>query len=160
MFNPKLNPMKIKKVLFFLSILFVSIAFTSSSVDAEWIENFEEAKENAELEGKVILMSFRGSDWCANCRRMEKVLFDSDEFVAYAKDNLILLKVDFPMKKENRLTKEQQKYNDGLAEKFNPEGKFPKVILFKSTGEKIGDMDGGMNTVQAYLTSIKAIVNG
>ena len=123
-----------------------------------WNTDFERAKSAATSSEQIILMSFQGSDWCANCKRLEHTLFENSDFIDFYSGNLTMLKVDFPMKKENRLSKEQVKHNDALAEKFNPDGSFPKVIILNAKGEKLGEMTYPSKTVEEYITSIKTFI--
>ena len=60
----------------------------------------------------------------------------------YAKENLILVNADFPRQKKDELSKEQQKENDALAAKYNPDGRFPFTILLDSNGNKLRVWDG------------------
>lgn len=123
-----------------------------------WNTDFEGAKSSAALSDGIILMSFQGSDWCGNCKRLEHTLFENSDFIDFYSGNLTMLKVDFPMKKENRLSKEQVKHNDALAEKFNPDGSFPKVIILNAQGEKLGEMAYPSKTAEEYIASIKSFI--
>ena len=141
------------------AILFYSFVFSpptnsESTVEAHWEVDFDTAKSKAGDE-KLILMSFRGSDWCAACKRLEKSFFEDSEFQSFASENLVLLKLDFPIKKDNRLSKEQTAHNEALAEKYNPEGKFPRVLLFNGSGELLGEIKTPMNSTAEYITAIK-----
>jgi thioredoxin-related protein len=40
------------------------------------------------------------------------------------------------------LSKEQTKHNEGLAEKYNPLGKFPYTVLLDAKGKIIKEWDG------------------
>jgi thioredoxin-related protein len=86
-------------------------------------------------------------------------IFNSDAFTDYAKDNLILVNADFPRKKKNELSKEQQKENDALAAKYNPEGKFPFTLLLDSKGNKLKVWDGyysqGADNFANEITAVK-----
>jgi len=142
-----------------LIALFVLTSFVSSETkQSKWLVDFEEAKIEASNSEHIILLSFQGSDWCNNCRRLEKVLFENEDFITFSNDNLTLLKADFPMKKENALSKEQSKKNDALAEKFNPDGKFPLVVLLNSKGEKIGELTYPSKNVESYINSIRSVI--
>ncbi|MCB9201706.1 MAG: thioredoxin family protein [Flavobacteriales bacterium] len=100
--------------------------------------NLESAKEKAKTENKAILMVFSGSDWCIPCIKLKKSILDSEEFKKYEKNNLVFLEVDFPKRKQNQLSKEQQKINDDLASKYNKDGIFPKVILLDENQKVLG----------------------
>ena len=48
----------------------------------------------AKAEKKVVLLDFTGSDWCGICKRLNKEVFSTPEFVQYAAKNLVLVEVD------------------------------------------------------------------
>ena len=116
------------------------LSFTMPSVT--WLKNIDVAKEQAKKEDKYILLNFSGSDWCIPCMRLEKDIFSADAFTQFAADHLVLVNADFPRKNKNQLSKDQQKMNDALAEKYNPQGSFPFTILLDSNGNKIKIWDG------------------
>ncbi len=49
-----------------------------------------------------------------------------------------MLKADFPRKKKNKLTDEQQKQNNQLAEKYNTQGYFPLVVVMDKNDKVLG----------------------
>ena len=104
----------------------------------EWMTNMKEAKNLASTENKKVLLVFQGSDWCAPCIKMEREIWDSKEFKEYAKTDLILVKADFPRRKKNKLSEEQEKYNKTLAAKYNKGGYFPFVLVLDSSGKVLG----------------------
>ena len=73
---------------------------------------------------------------------MKKEVFESEAFLSLAEENLVLVRADFPRQKKNQLPKEQVKHNEGLAEKYNPEGKFPFTLLLNSDGRILKQWDG------------------
>ncbi len=118
--------------------LFLVTAFCFMHVTSPvWVNNLADAKDAAKKEHKFILLNFSGSDWCIPCMRLHQEIFEADAFKDFADGHLILLSADFPRKKSNQLSKEQQKMNDRLAEKYNPEGSFPFTLLLDSDGNKI-----------------------
>ena len=60
---------------------------------------FFQAKEKAFKEHKKLLLVFSGSDWCIPCIRLEKEVWQDSIFLAYAKENLVLYRADFPKRK-------------------------------------------------------------
>ena len=140
---------------FFLIIaLFLSPTLTPSP----WMTNLDNAKQAAKSENKLILLNFSGSDWCIPCMKLRTDIFNSDAFMQYAKDNLVLLNADFPRKMKDQLTKEQQKENDALAAKYNPEGRFPFTILLDSNGNKLKVWDGYYsNGPENFVNEITAV---
>jgi thioredoxin-related protein len=124
--------------------LFLATAFFFSGIfgTSPWLNNLDQAEKIATTEHKLILLNFSGSDWCIPCMKLRADIFNSDAFTDYAKDNLILVNADFPRKKKDELSKEQQKENDALAAKYNPDGKFPFTILLDSKGNKLKVWEG------------------
>ena len=98
-----------------ISVLFIN-TFTFGQ---SWKTNFEEAKAIAVQEDKNILLVFSGSDWCAPCIKLDKVVWQSEEFKKEAEKNWIIYKADFPKKRTNQLSLDLTEANKKLAEKLN-----------------------------------------
>lgn len=134
------------------------VAFSAASMAAEsgWLTDFEAAKKQAKEENKPILINFTGTDWCGWCIKIEKEIFSKDEFKAYAKENLILMEVDFPEKKKQ--TDELKAQNKKLDKEFKIEG-YPTIFLIDAEGKKlsedIGYREGG---AQAYVDHLKELL--
>ncbi len=142
-----------KKLLFAVLLIFTS--FTNPG----WLTNFDAAKNEASKEHKYILLSFSGSDWCIPCMRLEKDIFDNDAFTTYAAQNLVLVNADFPRSNKNGLSKEQQKQNDALADRYNGQGSFPFTLLLDSNGNKIKVWDGYYKDgADHFVTEIKEAI--
>jgi thioredoxin-related protein len=120
------------------ALLFTSLLVTP----AIWKTNFNEAKIEAAKNNKLILVNFSGSDWCLPCIRLKKSIFDSESFTAYASENLVLVNADFPRQNKHKLSPAQKKMNEDLAEKYNPEGKFPYTILLTADEKILRQWDG------------------
>ena len=52
-----------------------------------------------------------------------------------ADTSLVMVNADFPRNKKNLLDAETRKQNDALADKYNPEGKFPFTLLLDADGK-------------------------
>ncbi|WP_118976296.1 thioredoxin family protein [Taibaiella koreensis] len=76
---------------------------------------------------KPVLLVFQGSDWCIPCIRLEQQVLSAPRFTDFARDRFFILKADFPQKKKIPPALQQQ--YDSLAEAFNAEGRFPKILL-------------------------------
>jgi thioredoxin-related protein len=138
--------------LFSVFILGIIVAASVS-----WETDFNMAKQKAKQEHKFILLNFSGSDWCGPCIRMHKDIFESTAFKEYAGTNLVLVNADFPRMKKNQLSKEQQKQNDKLAEKYNSQGIFPVTLLLDAEGNVIKNWDGLPNlSPEEFTTQVKA----
>ena len=121
-----------------------------------WNTNFDTAKTQATASHKFILLNFSGSDWCGPCIRMEKEVFASADFKAYADSNMILVNADFPRQKKNALSKQQQQQNEKLADQYNPQGSFPYTLLLNEKGEKIKEWNGYQKVQPAdFIAQIK-----
>lgn len=140
-----------------LSVMLVAFSLTLLN---GWETDFEGAKKKAEKEHKFILLNFAGSDWCIPCIRLHKQVFEDASFQHYADSSLVLIKADFPRLKKNKLSKDQQKKNDKLAEKYNPKGIFPYTLLLDANGKVIKTWEGLPNlSGEQFTLQIKAIVN-
>lgn len=138
---------------FLYSILLTTILFST----AAWQTDFEKAKAEAKAENKFILLNFSGSDWCGPCIRLHKEIFDSEAFTKYADEHLVLVNADFPRLKKNMLSKEQQKQNDALADKYNSDGAFPFTILLDADGKIIKKWNGfPSETAEEFTNDVKA----
>ncbi len=141
------------------SVLLFLLIFSTTSFAQEWETNLEEAKSKA-IEGKkIVVIVFQGSDWCTPCMKLERSIWNSEEFQAYAKDHFVMVQLDFPRKKANRLSKEQTKYNESLAEKYNRQGHFPLVVLMDPTTGNVlaetGYKDIGPKEYISHLNSLQ-----
>lgn len=135
------------------SILISSILFLTT----HWQTDFERAKTEAKTESKFILLNFSGSDWCGPCIRLHKEIFDSEVFTKYADEKLVLVNADFPRLKKNMLSKEQQKQNDALADKYNIDGAFPFTVLLDADGKIIKKWNGyPSETAEEFTNDVKA----
>jgi thioredoxin-related protein len=125
-----------------------------------WEGNFNEAKTEAAKSHKLILINFSGSDWCGPCIRLRKEILESSTFENYASDKLVLVRADFPRQRKNQLSKEQEKLNDALADKYNPDGKFPFTLLVNEEGKILKTWDGFPNeSPDQFVADINATTN-
>jgi thiol-disulfide isomerase/thioredoxin len=120
-------------------IYLVACVFT---VGVGWRYNLDEARQLAKREHKHILLNFSGSDWCGPCIMMRKEILDNADFLQMADTSLILVNADFPRNKRNRLSPQQQALNNAMADKYNPEGKFPYTLLLDADGKVLKVWDG------------------
>ena len=123
-----------------------------------WLTDFEEARAIANKENKLILINFSGSDWCAPRIRLEKEIFETDSFLSYARELLVLVKADFPRLKKNKLEKKQEERNNALAEQYNPRGKFPYTVLLDSNGKVLKNWDGfPAGSLQDFINDLRSV---
>ena len=134
----------------------IGMSFLLMTAEPSWQHDLSVAKEQAKKEHKLILLNFSGSDWCLPCIRLHKEVFDSDEFISFANNNLVLVNADFPRKNKNQPSKEQQKLNEAMADRYDPNGNFPYTLLLDTDGNKVKVWDGFYkNGVTAFIEEIK-----
>ena len=119
-----------------------------------WQTSYENSIEKAGLENKKIILVFQGSDWCAPCIKLSKEIWSTEYFIEYSNKNYVLLQADFPRKKKNYLSENQQKVNNFLAEKYNPNGYFPFVVVLDKSGNVLGKIGYKKTTPQEYIKII------
>jgi thioredoxin-related protein len=142
-----------------MKLLFISFII-GLFANVTWLGDFNQATAEAAKSHKLILINFSGSDWCGPCIRERKEILENDVFVNYATDHLVLVRADFPRQKKNQLSKEQIKLNEALADKYNPEGKFPYTILVDEHGKVLKDWDGFPNESPAqFVAQISGAAN-
>ena len=141
-----------KKIITFLVLLIASLGYTQ-----DWNYNFEDAKALAKEQNKDIVIIFSGSDWCAPCIRLDKNIWQSDAFKKEATEKWILVKANFPRKKANQLSEEQETHNRNLAEKYNVEGSFPLVVLLDKDGKVLGKMGFKNVAPEEYIKMMHAL---
>lgn len=134
------------------------LLFSLGSIAQQWQSDFEKAKGMAAKEDKIIILVFQGSDWCAPCMKLEREIWNSVEFKGYAEQHYIMVKVDFPRKKKNQLDKEQKAINNKLAEKFNPQGYFPMVVLLNKDVEVLGETGYKKLSPNEYIEHLKSFI--
>lgn len=142
-------------ILFIVILYFVNIGFSQEKDSLVYSPNFEYAKETALQENKDILLVFSGSDWCKPCVVLDKTILQDSVFVVFANENLKVYKADFPRKKKNKLSKEQEEYNDILASKYNKNGEFPKVLLFSPNLELKATLIYNNMSAENFINQIK-----
>lgn len=121
----------------------------------KWETDFEHAKKRAKEEKKPMLLDFTGSDWCGWCVRLKKEVLATPEFEKYAKENLVLVEVDFP--RNTPLPKEEKEQNDKLSQAYQING-FPTIVLLNSRGREVartGYQEGGP---EKYIEHLKTLL--
>jgi thioredoxin-related protein len=134
------------------TLLAALLVFLMLSLNAQnWESSFETAKMKSGREGKNIVLVFSGSDWCIPCEKLEKFIWESPEFIQYSQAHFVMFRADFPKKKVNALSKEQQDNNDKLAEIYNKQGLFPLVLVLDKIGKVLGTTSYKNITPKEYI---------
>jgi len=139
-----------------ISFLILFLLSTSAIFAQDWTTNFEEAKILASKKNQNIVLVFQGSDWCGPCIKLDREIWSTDIFKEFSKSHFVMLKADFPRRKANQLDSEQVRKNTLLAEKYNPAGYFPFVVVLNSDGKVLGETGYKKVTPTEYITQLKA----
>ena len=142
-----------KKAIAFSYLLFFSVISMNSQ---EWLTDLNEAKKIASKKNQKIILVFQGSDWCAPCIKLDAEIWSTNEFIEYSNNNFILLKADFPRKKKNKLSEEQQEKNNKLAEKYNTKGFFPYVVVLNKDAAVLGNTGYKKTTPLEYIKTLNS----
>ncbi len=121
--------------------------------EGAWTTDFAAAKELAKKTGKVMFVNFTGSDWCGWCIRLKENVLTKKAFRNYAKDNLVLVEVDFPEKKPQMPV--QQKANAALMRKYDVEG-YPTILLLNGDGKELARLEYKDYSPEEYVEYIKS----
>lgn len=139
----------------FLIVAFLGFTTVHSQ---NWVSNFDQALETAVSENKPVILVFSGSDWCAPCIKLDKSVWQTDAFKAYAKDHYVLYKADFPRKKANQPNEGRLAKNKELAEKYNPKGHFPLVLVLDANGKTLGTTGFKNLGADAYVSHLNSFL--
>lgn len=155
-----LKPIKTYLINFILNmrrIVFLFMLFIISSIQSQdWQNSFQVSIKKAQDENKKLIVVFQGSDWCGPCIRLTQQVFSTNHFINYSDKAYVLLQVDFPRRKKNSLSKPQQDANNILAEKYNPNGYFPYVVVLDKNGKFLGDLGYENTTPEQYIKLIES----
>jgi protein disulfide-isomerase len=106
-----------------------------AAAPGEWTTDYEAALATASGSNRKILLFFTGSDWCGPCKRLDGEILGTVEFLDYARENLVLVKLDFPKHMEQ--SDQLKAQNAQLAERYKIRG-YPTVVVLNSSGEPLG----------------------
>ena len=73
------------------------------------------------------MANFTGSDWCGWGKKLRAEVFSQPEFKKWAKENVVLLELDYPRK--SKLPEQQAQQNAGLQQAVQVTG-FPTIWVF------------------------------
>ncbi|TLP77256.1 thioredoxin family protein [Maribacter sp. ACAM166] len=142
---------------YILIVLFVVLG-AGSSVAQDWETDFTSAKAVANKKDMPIILVFQGSDWCTPCIKLDREVWNTNDFKVYAKEHYVMLQADFPRRKRNALSLEQTNRNKVLAEKYNRNGIFPFVVIMDDTGKVLGETSYKRLPVMAYIEELNTFI--
>lgn len=124
-------------VLALAASVFLSTQFARA--ESGWVNDYKKAQEEAKAAHKFLLLNFTGSDWCGWCIKFDRDVFSRPQFKDFARDNLVLVELDFPRAKSQPV--EVRKQNRELAQQYEVVG-FPTIVVLNSDGQKLWQYDG------------------
>ncbi|MCU0445523.1 MAG: thioredoxin family protein [Microscillaceae bacterium] len=141
-----------------IAVLSVFVMFGFSyrpTTELYWETNFELAVKDAKKSDKKLLVNFTGSDWCGWCKKLDADVFSKPEFAEYAKENLVLVKLDFPKRKQ--LPQAEQEQNLKLARKYKVKG-FPAILIMDADENVILETGYQYGGVNKYIEHLEAAI--
>ncbi len=124
------------------------------AVELPWTEDYGAAVATAKAQNRRVLIYFTGSDWSPWCIRMDREIFSTAEFAAYAQDNLVLVQIDFPRKKP---VTPRQKWENMKLEKFYGVKGYPSVIVLDSAGQLIARLAYAEGGPKAFIQRLSSL---
>ncbi len=144
-----------KKSLLVVLGLAVGLLGSLRASAGEWETDFAKASEAAKKDSKFMLLDFTGSDWCGWCMKLDKEVFKKSDFKDYAKQNLVLVSLDFPRSKpQSKKVKDQ---NKELQKKYEIKG-YPSIIILSPEGELVGQTGYQEGGAAKYVEHLKSII--
>ena len=132
-----------KKFKYILLLIIIIIAnnnvIAQKSIDLNWQTDFEEAKQLADSQNKLILIYFTGSDWSQSCKRLNTDFFYTEDFQELAQKYLILVRINSP-RRSGLISGFQESKNLDLKKRYNQKV-FPTVIITDAEGEQLGMLE-------------------
>ena len=126
--------------------------------ESTWLSDYKKAQQEAKASNKFLLLDFTGSDWCGWCKRLEQEILSQSQFENYARENLVLLEVDFPRAKPQ--SPELRKQNQELAQQYQIEG-FPTIVVLNGDGQKLWQYDGYFpDGLAAFIAQLEKLRKG
>ncbi len=135
--------------LLFLSSLLLSIFCTSAQTVTTPL---------ADSTKLPTLLIFSGSDWCLPCIRLEREIFSKPEFIEFAKGRIKILKADFPQRK--KLDPKIVLRNESLAERYNPKGEFPLLVLLDANEKVKTNIPAEYTSLEYFIADLKNLLIG
>jgi protein disulfide-isomerase len=145
------------------SFLFIGSFAAQAQEGLTWHTNIDEAITVSKVENKPLFLFFTGSDWCGWCIRLQKEVFKTPEFEAWAKEKVVLVELDFPRK--NTQTDAIKMQNNLLQQFFQIKG-YPSVRIAKpgiaadgkTSFELLGEVSYGAGGPNVWLKGPEQIV--
>jgi len=131
--------------------------------ESGWLDDYKKAQQEAKASNKFLLLDFTGSDWCGWCKKFDKEILSQSQFQDYARENLVLVEVDFPRPGGSRWTAqpaELKRQNQELAHQYQVQG-FPTIVVLDGDGQKLWQYDGYFpDGAAAFIAQLEKLRKG
>lgn len=117
-----------------ISLLLVLGSFAVQAQELTWETDINKAIKVSNKTKKPMLLFFTGSDWCGWCIRLQKEVLKTPEFAKWAKENVVLVELDYPRRTPQSDAIKAQ--NSDLQQTFGIQG-FP-TVWFATANVKSG----------------------
>lgn len=135
--------------------LLLIFLFPLFQLSPNWESNFDIAKQRSLKENKIILIHFVHKNRDAKNVKLEKVLFESSDFIDYANKEVVLLKIDLGIEQTGDSEK-QFYHNSILLERYNNKMQAPYTIITDAEGKVLRIWNHEQPMVAAdFVRSIK-----
>jgi len=104
------------------------------------------------------LIVFEGSDWCANCIRLDKNVLSNDSFRDFIGEvELEVMRLDFPRRK--KVADSIASFNRQMADKYAFNGTFPTILLEDRSDGSISELIYRGESASSFIDRLRAIIN-
>jgi len=138
--------------------------FYSQSLDAPTVNWMDINNKFSQKKPEKKTLVFFYTDWCNTCKMMEKVTFADSTLIAYAEENIDIVKFNATEKKEvkfnggtfkNDTTKHP--FHDFAASLLNGQMQFPAMVFFNENNQPISPLKGyyeakGLMPIMKFFT--------
>lgn len=142
------------RLVILVAVVTLGVNLSELCADDLWRVDFSEAKEVAKRQEKDLLLDFTGSDWCGWCQRLDEEVFSTAFFRQEAPKDFVLVKLDFPRRKEQEEWIKEQ--NAKLSTHYRISG-YPTILLADAKGRpyaRTGYRKGG---AEAYIQHLQQL---
>ena len=127
------------RLILFAAAACVFLPAPFARAESGWLNDYKKAQQEARASNKFLLLDFTGSDWCGWCKKFDKEILSQSQFQDYARENLVLVELDFPQAKPQ--SPELRRQNQELANQYQVQG-FPTIVVLNGDGQKLWQYDG------------------
>jgi thioredoxin-related protein len=133
---------------------------SSSPVKANWLTDYNQARQEAKSQNRPILMEFTASDWSEPCQKMSKDVLDTEPFKEFADKNLVLFQADFTRDPppSGQIAQQNQQLLGQLAKVAGPITAYPTFVLVDSNGGIIAQRIVGWMPGEQFLNNVSSAI--